>query len=303
MRRSVTRADGRMGGRAVRALLLVLLPICPSAHLPAQDVSSFTERLSAMTAVTGSERALTDSLLAWLPGSARDRFGNVTLALGKGEPKRLASCALDEVGYIVGNITDDGYIRLRRVPGALPQPLFDQQMLEGQRVTVMGDAGPVPGVVAVRSTHLTRFRGAVAAAEPPFTVDDAWLDVGATSRADVARLGIHVLSAVARVKRPLRYGDGQLAAPFAGPRATCAALLAAALAKPAVRGTVVVAFTIQSTYAQTGLKAVRALQGPFAAELAPSVPSQFRFTPVETVSLSAADSVRKAIVQWIGGAR
>jgi len=88
--------------------------------------------------------------------------------------------------------------------------------------------------------------------------------VGATSRADVARLGIHVLSPVARVKRPLRYGDGQLAAPFAGPRATCAALLAAALGKPAARGTVVVAFTIQSTYAQTGLKAVRALQGPFA---------------------------------------
>jgi len=70
-----------------------------------------------------------------------------------------------------------------------------------------------------------------------------------------------------------------------------------------VHGTVVVAFTIQSTYAQTGLKAVRALQGPFAAELAPSVPSQFRFTPVETVSLAAADSVRKVIVQWLGGAQ
>jgi putative aminopeptidase FrvX len=283
---------------------LLLLTVLPSfRYLAAQDVASLTERLSALTAVSGSERALTDSLLAWLPGSTRDRFGNVTLALGKGEPKRLASCAVDEVGYIVGNITDDGYIRLRRVPGALPQPLFDQQMLEGQRVTVMGDAGPVPGVVAVRSTHLTRFRGAAAAAEPPFTVDDAWLDVGATSRADVARLGVHVLSAVARVKRPLRFGDGLLAAPFAGARATCAALLAAALGKPSARGTVVLAFTIQSTYAQTGLKAVRALQGPFSAELAPSVPSQFRFTPVETVSLAAADSVRKAIVQWIGGAR
>jgi len=282
-------------------LVLLLLSVLP--RLYAQDVAAFTERLASLTAVSGSERPLTDSLLAWLPGAARDRFGNVTLALGKGEPKRLASCAVDEVGYIVGTITDDGYIRLRRVPGALPQPLFDQQMLEGQRVTVMGDAGPVPGVVAVRSTHLTRFRGAAAAAEPPFTVDDAWLDVGATSRADVARLGIHVLSAVARLKRPLRYGDGQLAAPFAGSRATCAALLAAALGKPAVRGTVVVAFTIQSSYAQTGLKAVRALQGPFAEELAPGVPSQFRFTPVETVSLAAADSVRKAIVQWLGGAK
>src|SRR5690349_9060963 len=295
------RNDGR---QLRRSGLLLLLSVCPSVHrLYAQDVASLTERLAAMTAVSGSERTLTDSLLAWLPGSARDRFGNVTLVLGKGEPKRLVSCAVDEVGYIVGDITDDGYIRLRRVPGALPQPLFDQQMLEGQRVTVMGDAGPVPGVVAVRSTHLTRFRGAAAATDPPFTVDDAWLDVGATSRADVARLGIHVLSSVARLKRPLRYGDGLLAAPFAGARATCAALLTAALAKPAAHGTVVLAFTIQSSYAQTGLKAVRALQGPFAAELAPSVPSQFRFTPVETVSLAAADSVRRAIVQWIGGGR
>lgn len=301
MRRSETRAVGRTSGRAVGALVLVLVTAGPADRLSAQDVSSLTERLSALTAVSGSERALTDSLLAWLPGSARDRFGNVTLALGKGEPKRLASCAVDEVGYIVGNITDDGYVRLRRVPGVLPQPLFDQQMLEGQRVTAMGDAGPVPGVVAVRSTHLTRFRGAATAAEPPFTVDDAWLDVGATSRADVARLGIHVLSPVARLKRPLRYGDGLLAAPFAGSRASCAALVAAALGQPSPHGTVVVAFTIQSSYAQTGLKAVRALQGPFAEELAPSVPSQFRFTPVETVSLAAADSVRKAIVRWIGG--
>jgi putative aminopeptidase FrvX len=33
--------------------------------------------------------------------------------------------------------------------------LFDQQ-LEGQRVTVFGQRGPVPAVVAVRSVHLTR---------------------------------------------------------------------------------------------------------------------------------------------------
>lgn len=282
----------------------LLLSILPSVRcLAAQDVASFTERLAALTAVTGSERALTDSLLAWLPGATRDRFGDVTLSLGKGEPRRLASCAVDEAGYVVGNITDDGYLRLRRVPGAAPQPLFDQEMLEGQRVTVTGDAGPVPGVVAVRSTHLARLRAAAPAAEAPFTVDDAWLDVGATSRADVERLGIHVLAAVARTKRPLRYGDGLLAAPFAGPRAGCAALLAAALGKPAVRGTVVVAFTVEDNYAQTGLKAVRALQGPFAAELAPLVPSQLRFTPVETVSLAAADSVRRAIVQWIGGGK
>src|SRR2546428_13827010 len=59
------------------------------------------------------------------PGSAKDRAGNVVLTLGRGAPKRLAVCPLDEPGYVVGNITDDGYLTLRRVgrsPNAPPPP-------------------------------------------------------------------------------------------------------------------------------------------------------------------------------------
>ncbi len=97
--------------------------------LALQDPESLTMRFAGMTAVTGYERAMTDSLLALLPGSARDRIGNVTLTLGRGAPKRLVYCGLDEIGYVVGNITDDGYITLRRVGGG-PRlyPLFDQQI-------------------------------------------------------------------------------------------------------------------------------------------------------------------------------
>jgi len=43
-------------------------------------------RFAGMTAVTGYEQAMTDSLLALLPGSTRDRIGNVTLTLGRGAP-------------------------------------------------------------------------------------------------------------------------------------------------------------------------------------------------------------------------
>jgi len=124
--------------------------------LALQNPESLSVRFSGMTAVTGYEQAMTDSLLALLPGSTRDRSGNVTLTLGRGAPRRLVYCALDEIGYVVGNITDDGYILLRRVGGGLRlSPLFDQQ-LEGHRVTLFGRKGAVPGVVAVRSTHLTR---------------------------------------------------------------------------------------------------------------------------------------------------
>ena len=276
-------------------LLLMILAL--------QNPESLAVRFTGMTAVTGYEQAMTDSLLALLPGSTRDRIGNVTLTLGRGTPKRLIVCSLDEVGYVVGNITDDGYLLLRRVGVSRTNALFDQQ-LEGHRVTVFGRRGPVPGVVAVRSTHLTR--GRPAANDPPFTVDNAYVDVGATSRAEVLALGVDVLTPVALTKRPERYGDraGLLAAPNAGRRAACAALASAALSKPRARGSVVVAFTVQGLYADTaGLNAVKALQGPFDESRQVSVPVKFADTAVETVALRDVDALVTDIVRWIGGSQ
>jgi len=265
-----------------------------------QTVDSLAMRFSSMTAITGYEQAVTDSLLQLLPGSTRDRMGNVTLVLGSGSPKRLVSCSIDEVGYTVGNITDEGYLLLRRVGGgARLSPLFDQQ-LEGHRVTLFGRKGPVPGVVAVRSTHLAR--GRPTATEPPFTVDNAVVDVGAASRDEVLALGLPLLTPVSLTKRPLRYGNRLLAAQNAGRRAACAALASAALSKPRPRGSVVVAFTVQGLYADSaGLKTVQNLQGPFAESRQVSVAVKFADTAVETVRLSDVDALRGEIIRWIGG--
>ena len=272
--------------------------------LAVQNPESLSVRFAGMTAVTGYEQSMTDSLLALLPGSSRDRIGNVTLVLGRGSPRRLVYCALDEIGYAVGNITDDGYILLRRVGGgARLYPLFDQQ-IEGHRVTLFGRRGAVPGVVAVRSTHLTR--GRPTRDEPPFTVDNAYVDVGAASREEVLALGISVLTPLSITKRPHRYGDraALLAAPNAGRRAACAALSSAALSRPRVSGTVVVAFTVQSLYADTaGLKTVVNLQGPFTDARMVTVPSKFGETTVETVALKDVDALVADVVQWMGGAR
>ena len=285
---------------------MICLSIIPTFQLSlsAQTVDSLAVRFAGMTAVTGYEQSMTDSLLALLPGGSRDRIGNVTLTLGRGAPKRLVYCNLDEIGYVVGNITDGGYLLLRRVGGG-PRlyPLFDQQ-LEGQRVTLFGHRGAVPGVVAVRSTHLTR--GRPTRDEPPFTVDNASVDVGAGSRDEVLALGVSILTPVSLTKRPHRYGDrgGLLAAPNAGRRAACAALVSAALSRPRVRGTVVVAFTVQSLYADTaGLKTVLNLQGPFAESRVVSVPSKFPDTTVETVGLREVDALMADIVKWIGGSQ
>jgi putative aminopeptidase FrvX len=281
------------------SLATLALSIFPTFQLSAQDIDALVTRLTAMTAVSGYERAVTDSLVDLLPGATRDRLGNVVLTIGSGAPTRLAYCALDESGYVVGNITADGFLRLRRV-GRITSALYDQQ-LEGQRVTVWGRRGAVPGVVAVRSVHLTR--GRPAGSDQPFSVDDAWVDLGATSRAQVESAGVRVLSPVALAKHPHAYGDGRIAAPSGGRRAACAALVAAATGNPRVSGTVVVAFAVQTQQAgRPGVVALSALHGPFTFVHEVTLAASFAETAVETVSL---DSVRARVAQlraWMAGA-
>jgi len=304
LRRTGGRADGRTAKAGLVACLV--LSALPPVRLSAQgDVDRLALRLASMTAVTGLEQAMADSLRVLLPGSVRDRAGNVTLTLGQGSPKRLCTCPLDEVGYVVGNILPDGFLLLRRVGGAgrTASPLFDQQ-LEGHRVTVFGTRSAVPGVVGVKSTHLTRGRVGPGggAPDPVFTADNAYVDVGATSAAEVQSLGIAVLAPVSLAKRPQLYGERLLAAPAAGRRAACAALAAAVAAKPKVKGTVVVAFTVQSLYASdAGLASVKALLGPFDDIKTAVLPARYADTAVETVALADADRLVREIAQWMEG--
>jgi putative aminopeptidase FrvX len=275
------------------------------------------ERFAAFSAVTGYEQAVVDTLVTeLLPGAIRDRSGSAVLVLGSGSPRRLVACPLDEPGWVVGSIQDDGYLTLRRAPGRLPSPLFDQQ-LEGHRITLIGRWGPVPGVVAVRSVHLTRGRDA--GTDDPFSVDDARVDVGASLATGARALGLAVLTPVTLTKKPLRYGSGLLAAPMAGRRSACAALVLAAREAKPVSGTVVVAFVTEQNLSQRGLRTVRRTQGPFTEELVvdggagtPGLPAEGKDalllpaanvnTPVETVSLAGADSLRARLTRWIGGA-
>jgi putative aminopeptidase FrvX len=293
--------------------IVAVLATTPASAQSATPPGLF-ERFAAFSAVTGFEQAVVDTLInELLPGSIRDRSGSAVLVLGSGAPRRLVACPLDEPGWVVGSIQDDGYLTLRRAPGRWPSPLFDQQ-LEGHRITLFGRWGPVPGVVAVRSVHLTRGRDA--GGDDPFSIDDARVDVGAPVATGTRALGLAVLTPVTLTKKPLRYGDGLLAAPMAGRRAACAALVQAARdAKPA-SGSVVVAFVTEQNLSQRGLRTVRRTQGPFTQELlvdggagVPGLPADGKDgwvlpaanvnTPVETVSLAGADSLRARLGRWI----
>ena len=315
---------------SVAALLLGLALAAPAR---AQSLDSLVVRLAQMSAVTGMEDAMADTLRALLPGAATDRAGNVVLVHGNGLPVRVIACPLDERGYVVGGITPDGYLSLRRVDTSAVGPLHNQ-WLEGQRVTVFGRRGAVPGVVGVRSTHLTRGRSA--GADEPFNLDNAWVDVGARTAAEVATLGIAVLAPVTRAKRVHRYGPAGslLAGVSIAQRAVCAALVSAVRRTTTSGGSTIVAFVRRQHFANAGMgfllnsypaAAEAVLLGGIGSDTLGTEPgivtdsvsagtwmrhvtrwtiaARYAGTPAETVARMDVEGLERRIADWLGGVR
>jgi putative aminopeptidase FrvX len=218
----------------------------------AQDGPGALTRLRswiALDAPPGWEHRATDVIMRNMPGWQRDALGNLVLRKGSGSPRRVVACALDRPGFAVTEITDDGYLRLREVGAGRQHPLWNQ-FHEGQRLRVLTRNGVVPAVAIVKSTHLQRGR----APAPVTTLDDMWVDVGATSRNDVRRLGIDMLDPVVRESDAWAYGDF-VAGHMAGVRVGCAAVAATAVSGPVASGETIFLLTTLRSFGHDGLEA------------------------------------------------
>ena len=238
----------------VKLFVLLLL----SSQLIAQDGpdSGFASAWIALDAPPGSEHLATDVIMHSMPGWKRDALGNLILRKGSGSPRRVVACWIDRPAFAVTEITDEGYLRLRELGASRQHPLW-VQFHEGQRIKVLARNKVVPGVVIVKSTHLQRGR---ATSAPPATLDDLWVDVGATSRDEVQRLGIEMLNPVVRDYEAWSYG-GYVAGQFAGARIGCAAV-AAASREHVTSGETIFLITTLRNFTYDGLEAALSSLGP-----------------------------------------
>jgi putative aminopeptidase FrvX len=206
-------------------------------------------RWVALDAPPGWEHRATDVIMREMPGWQRDALGNLILRKGSGSPRRVVACALDRPGFAVTEITDEGYLRLREAGGGRLHPLWNQ-FHEGQRLRVLTRTGVVPAVAMVKSIHLQRGRGPT----PVTTLDDIWVDVGATSRTDVDRLGIQLLDPVVRETLGGWSYDGFVSGHMAGVRVGCASVFTAAGGEVGPGETVFLLTTLRS-FGHDGLEA------------------------------------------------
>ena len=187
------------------------------------------------------------------------------VVLGAGDRRRLVACPVSEPGFVVGRVREDGWLTLRRAPGRCRRRSSGRSRGSASPSSAAGE--PCPAVVA-RAIHPSD-PGPGHAGEGAFTVDSAYVDIGAATAAEVAAAGVGVLSPVAIAKRPQRYGTDLLAAPVAGRRAACAALVLAARRAIAEQGmvprgeSVVIAFVVEQDLSGRGLATLANTRGPF----------------------------------------
>lgn len=101
-----------------------------------------------------------------------DNFGNVVAHLpNPGKKKLMVSAHIDEVGFMVKHIDDDGFLYIVPIGGV------DTMLLPGLQMAVHNNSNSFLGVVGRKPIHLLN-----EAERAKFSFEDLWLDCGFTSR-------------------------------------------------------------------------------------------------------------------------
>src|SRR4030095_1513460 len=109
-----------------------------------------------------------------------DGLGSIIATQGTQGPRVMVDAHMDELGGMIRRVTPRGLLTMQMLGGWLDQALVDQRWI------IIGSKGPVGAGTGIRDVHV------VPAAErnPVYSRDSLFLDVGATSEAEVAAMGI-----------------------------------------------------------------------------------------------------------------
>lgn len=164
------------------------------------------EKLCAIHAVSGREDAMTafvsDQIASLTDESYVDNLGNVVGVLrGAQFPdyKLMLQAHMDELGLIIRNIDDNGFLFIERI-GGIPE-----KTLLGQKVDILTDTGRiVTGYIGAKSHHVTTLEEKYKVPN----VHELFVDVGVNSRQAVNEMGIQVGDPITYHPNFSRFGDG-----------------------------------------------------------------------------------------------
>jgi endoglucanase len=179
-------------------------------------------RLAEVQAPSGFEepmiRAFMNEIRPYVDDVHGTPRGNVIATQRGTDPKapKVALVAhLDQIGFIVFNVDNMGFVRFRKIGGSVTRAI------QGQHLQILTEKGPVVGVVGLKHGHITT--PAEANTIPP--IEDMYIDIGATSREDAKAMGVRNGTPITYSTTPVKLANGLIAAPSIDDRAGCAAII------------------------------------------------------------------------------
>lgn len=184
-----------------------------------------------------------------------DNLGDVIVTIDSGSPHRLIVTPIDEPGFVVSDVTPDGYLRVQRLPQFGLSPIYNE-LYAAQPVKVETRNGKwINGVVAGLSVHLQPGR---IGAPDPTDIDNMYVDIGATSAAEVRAAGVDNLSPLVMDRRLFDLGAEEFAGVSVGDRFGVAALVnvLGQIDASKLSGTLTVVFVVQQWAGARGLQRI-----------------------------------------------
>ena len=126
------------------------------------------------------EAAIREELAGTRAELFTDHMGNLTAHLKgpEGAPRIMMSAHMDEVGFMITHIEDDGYLRFANVGG------FDPTVLTGRAVMLGDETKRYPGVIAAKGIHQQTAEERQKLPKP----EDLYIDMGTKSREETEAL-------------------------------------------------------------------------------------------------------------------
>ena len=134
------------------------------------------KELSDLAGVSGREEAVREYILRQVEpycDCRTDNLGNlICLKKGAKTPKntQMFSAHMDEVGFIVTNITDSGLLQFTNIGG------IDSRVVVGRGV--LGGESKVRGVIGTKAIHMVSEKEI----DSPAKLKDLYIDIGAVTR-------------------------------------------------------------------------------------------------------------------------
>lgn len=177
------------------------------------------KELTDLNGVSGNEEQvrafITSQIAPYADEVTVDSIGNL-IVLKKGRQsggKKIALCShMDEVGFILSSITDDGYLKFKAVGG------IDERILLSKRVTV--GKNKIPGVIGIKAVHLRTEEER----KSVIKLKDMYIDIGAKDKED-AEKHVSLGDYIAFDSDYTELGGGKIKAKAIDDRAGCAILI------------------------------------------------------------------------------